>query len=312
MGRFLRRLLVGTGLTVTVLGGGGGVVYYRRLKENRSTTADAYNAEQNQKELQVMWDTILTKDAPPAFLYRYTTCPFCGKVKAFLDYHKIPHECVEVEPMFKSEIANSPYKKVPQMTFHTTGHHGPSLVDSDIIVDDFAKRVGWGAQLTDPSIVEWRGWARETLVRFLVLNINTSLAEAWRGYGYIDAFDTIPYANKVFLKVMGAPVMWGVANYFTRPKLIKSGQLKDGDDVRTRLHEEVQKFVEGGLNATKGGKFHGGSKPDIADLDIYGVLQSVRGHRVYDDILASSALKPWLDEMDKATGKEPYTPSASQ
>jgi len=40
----------------------------------------------------------------PFILYRYTTCPFCGKVKAFLDYYGIPYSIVEVEPMFKHEV----------------------------------------------------------------------------------------------------------------------------------------------------------------------------------------------------------------
>jgi len=40
----------------------------------------------------------------PFILYRYTTCPFCGKVKAFLDYYGIPYSIVEVEPMLKHEV----------------------------------------------------------------------------------------------------------------------------------------------------------------------------------------------------------------
>jgi len=48
-----------------------------------------------------------------------------------------------------------------------------------------------------------RGWARERLVRFLVININRSLTEAFEGYAYIDQFDTIPTINKWFLKVVG-------------------------------------------------------------------------------------------------------------
>ena len=43
----------------------------------------------------------------------------------------------------------------------------------------------------------------------LLSRISHSLPlEAWRGYAYIDAFDTIPVVNKIFLKVVGAPIMY--------------------------------------------------------------------------------------------------------
>ena len=46
-------------------------------------------------------------------LYQYQNCPFCGKVRAFLDYHGIKYNKVEVSPLWKGEINFSKYKKVP-------------------------------------------------------------------------------------------------------------------------------------------------------------------------------------------------------
>ena len=46
-------------------------------------------------------------------LYQYQNCPFCGKVRAFLDYHGIKYDKVEVSPLWKGEISFSKYKKVP-------------------------------------------------------------------------------------------------------------------------------------------------------------------------------------------------------
>lgn len=48
-----------------------------------------------------------------------------------------------------------------------------------------------------------RNWAKERLVRFLVININRTLNEALEGYTYIDQFNTIPAFNKFFLKFVG-------------------------------------------------------------------------------------------------------------
>ncbi|KAI3960603.1 hypothetical protein MKX01_003777 [Papaver californicum] len=75
---------------------------------------------------------LLAKEPPkPEFLlqevvlYQYEACPFCNKVKAFLDYYDIPYKVVEVNPLSKKEIKWSEYKKVPILT--VDGEH---LVDS--------------------------------------------------------------------------------------------------------------------------------------------------------------------------------------
>lgn len=46
-------------------------------------------------------------------LYQYYTCPFCCKVRAFLDYYGISYNIVEVDPVLRQSIKWSPYKKVP-------------------------------------------------------------------------------------------------------------------------------------------------------------------------------------------------------
>lgn len=46
-------------------------------------------------------------------LYQYQTCPFCCKVRAFLDYYGISYDIVEVDPVLRQSIKWSEYKKVP-------------------------------------------------------------------------------------------------------------------------------------------------------------------------------------------------------
>lgn len=346
-----RKIFVGGFAGAFFVGGGAAVVYRRRRQENNSVSAESFNASQNQSELKTALDNLYAPDGTPnkpiIKLYRYTTCPFCGVVKAFLDTHKIPHELIEVDPMFKGQLGEIAYKKVPNLQFNIVGHWGPFIADSEIIVNTLAKAVGIGSQVKDENVLLWRGWARRELVKFLVLNLNDSLFNAWMSYGYIDQFDTIPTFNKYFLKVMGAPVMYLVAKFMTAPTLKKQGLLKDGDDIRDKLMECVEKFAVEVLNdpaavekrmaaeaakassaetpaAAEGGEkkdaaappakktaakpqnFHGGDKPDLADIDVYGVLQSIRGHYIYDDIYASTEIRGWLDRMDAATGKQPY------
>ncbi|CAE7924721.1 Ptges2, partial [Symbiodinium sp. KB8] len=202
--------------------------------------------------------------------------------------------------MFKSQLKASEYKKLPQLRFG--GDDGVWLVDSDCIVDAMSRAMGLESQLSDPEIQRWRTWARESLVRHVTLNINRSLASAWQGYSYIDAFDTIPLVNKLFLKVVGAPVMYMVATKKTFPTLVKSGDLKESDDWRSVFHAQVNRFVDE-VPLSKRRPFHGGQKPDLADLDVYGVLQSIRGHEVYRDMLENTKISDWMGRMDAATGR---------
>lgn len=46
-------------------------------------------------------------------LYQYQTCPFCCKVRAFLDYYGISYDIVEVDPVLRQAVGWSEYKKVP-------------------------------------------------------------------------------------------------------------------------------------------------------------------------------------------------------
>lgn len=54
-----------------------------------------------------------SKDGLNLTLYQYKTCPFCSKVRAFLDYNGLPYEIVEVNPVMRKEIKWSTYRKVP-------------------------------------------------------------------------------------------------------------------------------------------------------------------------------------------------------
>lgn len=60
-------------------------------------------------------ETILDQEVPKlsVTLYQYQNCPFCGKVRAFLDYYGVDYSIVEVNPLWKKEISFSKYKKVP-------------------------------------------------------------------------------------------------------------------------------------------------------------------------------------------------------
>lgn len=54
-------------------------------------------------------------------LFQYTTCPFCCKVRAVLDYYGFSYNIIEVNPVLRQQIKWTEYKKVPIVLAHVDG-----------------------------------------------------------------------------------------------------------------------------------------------------------------------------------------------
>lgn len=46
-------------------------------------------------------------------LLQYQSCPFCCKVRAFLEFHGIPYDVIEVNPVMRGQLRFTSYRKVP-------------------------------------------------------------------------------------------------------------------------------------------------------------------------------------------------------
>merc|ERR1711976_326710 len=68
-------------------------------------------------------------------LYQYQTCPFCCKVRAYLDYHGFSYDVVEVNSVWRKELKWTKYPKVPILV---VDGHGPDgylqINDSSVII----------------------------------------------------------------------------------------------------------------------------------------------------------------------------------
>jgi glutaredoxin len=73
-------------------------------------------------------------------LLQYQSCPFCCKVRTFLEYNGIPYDVVEVNPVLRQQLRFSPYRKVPvvliqnQSTAQSPSDHVLQLNDSSTII----------------------------------------------------------------------------------------------------------------------------------------------------------------------------------
>ncbi|KAA0058142.1 prostaglandin E synthase 2-like [Cucumis melo var. makuwa] len=222
-------------------------------------------------------------------LYQYEACPFCNKVKAFLDYYDIPYKVVEVNPLSKKEIKWSDYKKVPILVVD-----GEQLVDSSAIIDQLSHRVLSDKNVSsvseDDEETKWRRWVDNHLVHILSPNIYRNTSEALESFDYITSNGNFGFAEKISVKYAGAAAM-----YFVSKKLKKKYNITD---ERAALYEAAETWVD----ALAGRDFLGGSKPNLADLAVFGVLRPIRYLRSGKDMVEHTRIGEWYTRMESAVG----------
>ncbi|XP_052180752.1 uncharacterized protein LOC127793957 [Diospyros lotus] len=237
------------------------------------------------------------KELPPAellpkevVLYQYEACPFCNKVKAFLDYYDIPYKVVEVNPISKKEIKWSDYKKVPILMVD-----GEQLVDSSDIIDKLGSKILPGKSFhsipDDNEEKKWRRWVDNHLVHVLSPNIYRNTSEALESFDYITSNGNFGFTEKLTVKYAGAAAM-----YFVSKNLKKKYNITD---ERAALYEAAETWVD----ALNGRDFLGGSKPNLADLAVFGVLRPIRYLRAGRDMVEHTRIGDWFSRMETVVGE---------
>nr|PNR34347.1 hypothetical protein PHYPA_024164 [Physcomitrium patens] len=224
-------------------------------------------------------------------LYQYETCPFCNKVKAFLDYHDIAYRVVEVNPMGKKEIKWSDYQKVPILVVD-----GEALKDSTAIITELTRRIEGGnanAPALKPESDEeerWRRWVDEHLVHLLSPNIYRTPRESLQALDYLTTSGNFSMMERATGKYFGAAAM-----YIIGKRLKKRHNIVD---ERISLYDAVEEWVK----ALDGRQFMGGSKPNLADLAVFGVLRPIKSLDTGRDMLASTKIQEWYSRMEDTVG----------
>ncbi|PPR91377.1 hypothetical protein GOBAR_AA29307 [Gossypium barbadense] len=240
--------------------------------------------------------SVYAKEPPPAeiipkdvVLYQYEACPFCNKVKAFLDYYDIPYKVVEVNPISKKEIKWSDYKKVPILMVD-----GQQLVDSSAIIDQLSEKILPGKAIIsvadEDEETKWRRWVDNHLVHVLSPNIYRNTSEALESFDYITSNGNFSFTEKITVKYAGAAAM-----YFVSKNLKKKYNITD---ERAALYEATETWVD----ALNGRNFLG-SKPNLADLAVFGVLRPIRYLRSGRDMVEHTRIGEWYSRMEKVVGE---------
>nr|XP_048679142.1 prostaglandin E synthase 2 isoform X3 [Caretta caretta] len=202
-------------------------------------------------------------------LYQYKTCPFCSKVRAFLDYHGVPYEIVEVNPVMRKEIKFSSYRKVPILLANA----GNTL------------------QLNDSSVII-------SAIKTYLISRKKSLEEIVSFYPPMKAVnergkEVTEYGNKYWLMLDEMETQHVYPIKETRVHHLQ-------DNVREDLYKAANDWVKA---IGKHRPFMGGSQPNLADLAVYGVLRVMEGLEAYDDMMTHTKIQPWYHRMEKAIGE---------
>lgn len=133
---------------------------------------------------------------------------------------------------------------------------------------------------------KWRAWADSVYVHTLSPNIYRTIPESLDSFRY---FDRVGEWDKNFTAwerslviYVGAFAMWMIGK-----RLQKRHALKD--DVRQSLYDESN-FWMSNIKLNGAGDFMGGTKPNLADLAVYGVLSSIEGCEAFTDLSQNSTI----------------------
>ncbi|XP_019331362.2 prostaglandin E synthase 2 isoform X1 [Alligator mississippiensis] len=312
------RLLAGAAFAL-----GGGFGLYQTLQHRLKTREHLAKQEPAQ----------LPEGSLQLTLYQYKTCPFCSKVRAFLDYHGLPYEIVEVNPVMRKEIKFSSYRKVPILLTNTG--NSLQLNDSSVIIsavktylisrrkslDEIVtfypamKAVNdQGKEVTEYGNKYWL--MLDEMETQQVYPIKEMLVEEIKWRKWVDdwlvhlispnvyrtprealaSFDYIVREGKFgTMEGFFAKYVGALAMFFIGKRLKSRHHLQD--NVREDLYEAADDWVKA---IGKHRLFMGGSQPNLADLAVYGVLRVMEGLEAFDDMMTHTKIQPWYHRMETA------------
>ncbi|XP_058834468.1 prostaglandin E synthase 2 [Topomyia yanbarensis] len=269
-------------------------------------------------------------------LFQFQTCPFCCKVRSFLDYSGLSYSVVEVDAVLRQGIKWSDTKKVPTMLVKTKTGNYVQLTDSSMIVsvlssylNDKSQDVGELAKFypsityindagrktndimnkyflmlqdakrhstNDPQEEErkWRSWADDHLVHLISPNVYRNKEEALETFEWfsdVGEWDVhFPKWERNLMVYVGALAMWAISK-----RLKKRHQLTD--DVRSHIYDACDRWIA--AVEQKKSPFLGGKSPNLADLAVFGILNSMEGCQAFKDCLENTNIGGWFYAVRK-------------
>jgi len=130
-----------------------------------------------------------------------------------------------------------------------------------------------------------------------VYRTSAEALETFEWFSKAGEWDTnFPRWERNLMVYTGATAM-----YLISKRLKKRHNLSD--DVRKHMYEACNKWNK----SIKSGPFHGGKTPDLADLAVFGALNSFEGCQAFTDTLDNTKIAPWFEAMKEYSEKNKGT-----
>jgi len=302
---------------VAALGLVGSVAYFSTKAQSASTPSQppaeystAFDADAWVASHPAIRSEADFKNQDGIILYQYETCPFCNKVRAYLDYEKIKYQVVEVNPMTKAEKKVTPelasIKAVPVLAMDG---HKTLLSDSTHIIRNLNNILNhYRPEAQRKTITEKEqadlAFVDQRVVILTAPNLYRTWGESLESFDYLAKNSQIAAnsskLNQWFTKYFGASVMY----LLTQKKLNKKYGITD---ARESIYQAIKEWLAG----NNGAPFRGGSSPNLADLSCFGVFRALEPYPVGRDVMnpekTSEEFVAWYKRMQQVVGKTSAT-----
>lgn len=263
-------------------------------------------------------------------LFQYQTCPFCCKVRAFLDYNGFNYNVIEVNSVFRKEIKWSDYKKVPILVVEGTDKkYDLQFNDSSLIISvlesyliDNSKDLNllnsyfpaleekqkngkikyeypnryflmYGDSKLDrpKSLIASERKMRKWVDETLVHSLSPNIYRTpSEALQAFKYFSQVGEWEKNFSYTERMIVIYVGAVAMYFVGKILKRRHQLQDNVRLSLYEACDEWVR---TVGKENTFFGGDQPNLADISVYGVLTAIEGCDAFQDVLKNTKIKTW-------------------
>ncbi|CAH4038763.1 prostaglandin E synthase 2 [Pieris brassicae] len=331
--------LVSASVGILIGAGYGGYTHYKVnvKKRNNVIESDEYAFLKEAPEYKAHYKVLNDTDSSnlQLILFQYRTCPFCCKVRAYLDAKGISYEVVEVDAVLRQAIKWSGYKKVPILLAKLEDGY-QQLLDSTAIISVLETYLR-DKPMPLRDIIKYYPATRYTNDSgkevtditnkyFVMLNSATSEKKKmiemeerdWRKWADSvlvhtlspNVYRTTEEAIETFkwFEVVGgwresfpawevALMVYGgaAAMWMISKRLKKRHNIKD--DERQSLYDAANDWMS--AIQKKGTVYLGGDTPNLADISVFGVLCSIEGCRAFADLRQNTTIGNWFDNMKK-------------
>lgn len=128
------------------------------------------------------------------------------------------------------------------------------------------------------------------MVHLISPNVYRNRTEAYETFEWFSKtgeWDSLfPQWERNLMVWVGANAMWAISKRLKRRHELS-------DDVRWHLYNACDKWTDEVTKHSKDGKFHGGKTPNLADISVFGILNSMEGCQAFSDCLQHTSIGKW-------------------